>query len=317
MNMKIHGICIAKNEADIIAQTLTKASEWCDYIYVVDNASDDNTWGKILEISKKYSQIIPHKQDNRQPFDDYMRGEVFHDFSSNNKPGDWWCRLDADEFYIDDPRTFLNKVPNQYQAVWSASFQYYFTDKDLERYNQDPSSFSDNVPVEEKCRYYLNNWSENRFFRYDQKIVWDKNCGWPYFGAIYPKRIRLKHYQYRSPQQIQQRIVTRFEARSKGSSSFPHEAQVTQSINPAESIFTSSAYLDDLDSISSEIWKKRIVPASKLYYDEHNNEYVMRKDLMPPLPEAYIPFLANKFRYLRKYSESKYAKLFLHSKKSN
>ena len=297
--MKIHSICIAKNEADIITQTLTKASEWCDYIYVVDNGSDDSTWEKILKLSEKYPQIIPHKQDSRT-FYNGMRGEVFDDFRSNSKSGDWWCRLDADEFYIDDPRTFLSEVPNQYQAVWAASFQYYFTDRDLECYERNPIAFSDEVPVEERCRYYLNDWSENRFFRYDRKLVWDKKRGWPYFGAIYPKRIRLKHYQYRSPQQIQQRALARLQARARGSSSFLHEAQALSSNEEAKS-FSSSLTTEPTASITDNIWKKRIAKASELNFDYQNNVYLMREDLMPPVPKTYFPHIENRLRYLKKY----------------
>lgn len=298
--MKIHCICIAKNESDIIAQTLTKASEWCDYIYVVDNASEDSTWEKVLDLSKKYP-VIPHKQDNRT-FYDGMRAEIFHDFRSNSQPGDWWCRLDADEFYIDDPRTFLNTVPNRYQAVWGASFQYYFTDQDLERYQQDPRSFSDNVSVEEKCRYYLNDWSENRFFKYDPNIVWDKNRGWPYFGAIYPQRIRLKHYQYRSPQQIQRRFMDRLKVRSGGTSVFLHEVQA---ISDREQTTNSLSSLSTVPCFTDDMWKKRIVKASELNFDHQNNVYLMREDLMPPVPRSYFPSLENRLRYFKKYINKK------------
>ncbi|WP_072013840.1 glycosyltransferase family 2 protein [Myxosarcina sp. GI1] len=291
--MKIHSICIAKNEADIIAQTLNKAIKWCDYIYVVDNGSSDDTWKKILNLSQKYKQIIPYKQDDRT-FYDGMRSEVFYNFRSNSQNGDWWCRLDADEFYIDDPRTFLSEIPNQYQAVWAASFQYYFTDKDLECYERSPSSFSNSVPVEQKCRYYLNNWSENRFFKYDLKLVWDKDRGWPYFGAIYPKRIRLKHYQYRSPQQIQQRSLIRLQA------GFVHEAQILSTCKKSPNSLSPFA-TKLLPSYIKDIWKKRIVKASELNFDYHNDVYLMREDLMPPLPKTYFPHIENKFRYLKKY----------------
>ena len=294
--MKIHSICIAKNEVDIIAQTLTKATEWCDYIYVVDNGSNDGTWEKILDLAKKYPQVIAHKQDNRT-FYNGMRGEVFSDFRHNIQPGNWLCRLDADELYIDNPRIFLGEVPNRYQAVWGASFQYYFTDKDLELYRQNPSYYSDDVSVEKKCRYYLNNWSENRFVRYDLKMLWDKDCGWPYFGAIYPKRIRLKHYQYRSPQQIQKRVIARLQARYEGSTSFLHEAQALSNNEEATPFYLSSTEHKD------DIWKNRIVNAFELNYDFNNNDYLMREDLMPPVPKTYFPNIENKLRYFKKYKK--------------
>ena len=32
--MRIHSICVVKNESDIIVQSLTAAAEWSDFIYV-------------------------------------------------------------------------------------------------------------------------------------------------------------------------------------------------------------------------------------------------------------------------------------------
>ncbi len=39
--MKIHGICLIKNEADIAAWFLGESSRWCDFIYVLDTGSTD------------------------------------------------------------------------------------------------------------------------------------------------------------------------------------------------------------------------------------------------------------------------------------
>lgn len=296
--MKIHSICLAKNEADIIAQTLIEATKWSDYIYVVDNGSDDGTWQIILDCAGKNSQIIAHKQDKRTYYDG-MRAEIFHEFRKNSNPGDWWCRLDADEIYIDDPRLFLSDVEKPYQAVWAASFQYYFTNKDLERYEQNAEHFSNDVPVEEKCRYYLNNWSENRFFKYDQRIVWDTKRGWPYFGAICPSRIRMKHYQYRSPQQIQQRLAARLEARAKGWTGFSHEAHAVSSSKGSGSFSESNGELSVINK--KDLWKHRIVDAAELDFDSFDGSYVTREELMPPVPRSFFPSIENRTRYLKRY----------------
>ena len=284
--MKIHGICFVKNEADVIAQTLSSAAMWCDYIYVVDNNSSDRTWEIVVDLATQYAQIIPYRKEPRA-FYDGMRGEVFHAFRDRAQPDDWWCRLDADEFYIDNPRTFLRQVPAVYQAVWAASFQYYFTDKDLALYERYPDAFADEVPVEKKCRFYCNDWSENRFFRYDRKLVWDiedRSRSWPYFGAIYPKRIRLKHFQYRSPQQMEKRMATRLEtlAADRDAAIFLHEAQL--------------ACTGDAD-----VWHKRVVKAAGLSFDHFDNQYETREDLMPLVPQSYFPWMANKLRYLKKF----------------
>ncbi len=286
--MKIHSICVAKNESDIIEETLIAASHWSDYIYMLDNGSTDGTWEKVLTLSEKYPQIIPFQQKFCVYYNG-LRQEVFEHFRENSEAGDWWCQLDADEIYIDNPRIFLAKIPKKYQTVWSASFAYYFTNKDLELYEQNPDLYSDNVPIEEKCRYYINNWSEARFFRDDEKLVWEAKRRWPYTGAVYPIRIWLNHYQNRSPQQIKQRLFTRLEARQKGTKSFLHLADDFQ-----ENIDNSSSL------ILEDLWKKSIVDASSLNYDNHDNRYILREDLMPKLP-LINSFLANKTRNFKKY----------------
>ncbi|MBD2363319.1 glycosyltransferase family 2 protein [Anabaena minutissima FACHB-250] len=292
--MKIHSICVVKDEADIIEQTLTSAIIWSDFIYVLDNGSTDGTWEKILNLSQKHQQIIPYKQDDCT-YHHGLSADLFHHYRANSSVGDWWCRLDADEIYIDNPRSFLGEIPGQYQAVWAASFQYFFTDKDLEIYSQQPSIYDDEIPVEQKCHYYLNNWSEARFFRYDQDLVWDKDQGWPYFGAIYPFRIRLKHYQHRSPQQIQKRISIRLLARARGSQNFKHESQLMVGTHS----HSQGASMTNLQ-LSGDEWQAKIKTAAKLDYDSNDGVYVLREDLMPKVPSGN-PMLINKMRIMKRY----------------
>src|SRR5271165_5808663 len=208
--MRIHGMCLVKNESDVICHALRAATDWCDLIYVYDNGSDDGTWEQVHELAQEYPQILPYKQEEK-PFSDSIRAEMFNNYRERSSPGDWWCRLDADELYIDDPRIFLAKVPPEYKAVVSASFSYYFTDEDAALYRKNPSLYADEVPVEQKCRYYLNHWSEVRFIRYTEGLVWTSG-GWPsaiYEGQVYGVRIWVKHFAYRSPQQIEKRLRTR------------------------------------------------------------------------------------------------------------
>ncbi|QHG15285.1 glycosyltransferase family 2 protein [Nostoc sp. ATCC 53789] len=295
--MNIYGMCLVKNEDDIIIQTLKSATKWCDYIYVYDNGSTDKTWEKVLELSQIYKQIIPYKQEN-DPFSDDLRSEIFNNYRINSSEEDWWCRLDADEIYIDDPRIFLAKVPQEYILVVNASFEYYFTDKDLKLYNQNPSSYADYVPVEQKCRYYINNWSELRFIRYRKDWIWGENDGgWPsavWQNPIYPVRIWLKHYQYRSPQQIQKRIETRREA-IVNRSGFCHEAQA----NWKGLVFDQSNLVSDFEQLNIQDipndWTERIVEASKLHYDTHDRKFVVCENLMPKIEKQQ--FIINKPRF--------------------
>jgi len=212
--LKIFGICLIKNEADCIEEILSKASTWCDKIFVFDTGSDDDSWEKVLSLARENHIIIPFKKEKRK-FRDELRAEVFNNYKHLAQDGDWWCRLDADEIYIDNPRHFLKQIPKSQHVVWNASFQYYFTEVEKSVFEQSPDSF-DKMELEGRIKYYLCNHSEIRFFKFRSRLTW-KNGSWPrHLGITACQRIKLKHYQYRSPSQMQKRLVTRLIAIQEG-----------------------------------------------------------------------------------------------------
>ena len=252
--MKIFGLSLVKNEEDIIRETLGKASVWCDAIHVFDTGSTDRTWEALQDLARENARIIPFRKETRA-FRDELRAELFHAVRNEAAPGDWWCRLDADEIYIDDPRQFLSGVPRLHHAVFSASCQYYFTDKDLAEYEADPEAFLAR-PAEQRLRYYECNWSEVRFCRHRAGLVWS-GSSWPtHMGMAHPKRIRLKHLQYRSPGQIQARLATRAQAIEEGYNIF-------------------AAYDRSRD------WRDKIRAASELEYDDGSGTMVIDEAKLP------------------------------------
>jgi glycosyltransferase involved in cell wall biosynthesis len=290
--MKIHALCIVKNEADILEESLSCALHWCDYIYVFDNGSDDGTWELVKELATQHQQIVPYKQDD-VVFSSALRADIFNAFRSNADSQDWWCRLDADEFYIDDPRIFLAKIPDRFLTVYSASINYYFTDQDFILYKQDPEKFL-RTPVQERLRYYMNHWGEPRFFRHSDDIVWTRSQdygGYPpqvLFGGgpAYPVRIWLKHYQYRSPKQIEKRLLAR-RAAIEARNGFSHEAR---SDWHGAIIRLAGGHLETEEQdrrrpdIEGVRWEDRIIPAGSLNYDEFDRRYVVNENLMPEFP---------------------------------
>ena len=283
--MKIHSMCIVKNEVDVLEECLIAALHWCDHIYVFDNGSDDGTWELVEKLAKQHLQIVPYKQDDVL-YSNGLRADIFNAFRSNAGPQDWWCALDADEFYIDDPRIFLAKIPHRFQTVWSASLNYYFTDRDAISYQQDPAKFL-KTPVQQRLRYYFNNWGELRFFRHSNDIVWARpQGGFPpamFPAPAYPVRIWLKHYQYRSPEQIERRLRTRRPA-MEASTGFWHE--VTPNWRTA--IATKRDAPLDFENFGPQFaaarWQERIVPAAALEYDALDRRYVVNESLMPEFP---------------------------------
>jgi len=248
MNFKIHSICVVKNEVDIIEYCLREASKWSDYIYIYDGDSTDGTWEKVLEMQNE--QIIPWKQDGKV-FQESLRGEVFNAFKHQAKPGDWWCHLDADEFYPESPRDFLARVKPSNHVVWGVSIEYYLTDKDIEALD-----FTQPIPeLLPQLRFYKAENSEPRFFRHRNGLVW-RQGSWPeHMGVVNPERILYKHYKYRTPQQIQKRLDTRRSNRERGFPGWEHAIE--------------------------EDWQQKIVSADRLNYDTQNGDYSIDVSKLP------------------------------------
>src|SRR5271155_1663328 len=285
--MRIQAMCLVKNEADILQETLISALHWCDHIYVFDNGSNDGTWELVQELAKQHPQIVPYKQDDVL-YSNGLLADIFNAFRSKAGPQDWWCRLDADEIYIDDPRIFLAKIPARFQTVWSASFAYYFTDQDAILYQEDPVGYL-KIPVEQRLRYYKNHWGELRFFRHSDDMVWARDDGhfpmavWE--GLVYPIRIWLKHYQYRSPEQIQRRLLTRRHAINAGSG-FRHEAIANWAATVAAVRDPPANLAGARPEFAGDHWEERIVSAASLNYDAFDRRYVVNDSAMPPIPVA-------------------------------
>lgn len=253
--MKIFGNCLVKNEADIIEEVLRKAT-WCDRIYVFDNGSTDGTWEIVQRLAREQPRIVPFKSDPK-PFRNDLRMETFNQFRHEASDGDWWCVLDADEIYIDDPREFLALVPRREHVVWAAYFQHYFTDADLAAYETDSRSYPPHRSAEIALRYYRCDYSEMRFFRHRRGLVWDYGSAPRHLGVVHPRRIRFKHYQYRSPPQIQLRLATRQLAMRQGCENF-------------------AEYSSETD------WRQKVVPAKSCHNIDEPNPFVIEVDKIPP-----------------------------------
>jgi glycosyltransferase involved in cell wall biosynthesis len=285
--MKIHAITVVKNEADILRHTLAAGLEWADAIYVLDNGSTDGTWELLQGLAASSPNLILCGQDP-QPFRDGMRGAIYQRFQTRSTPGDWWCKLDADDLYVDDPRRFLERVPPAYSWVWSTYLNYFFTDRDLERWEDDPSLYGPEVPPDQKLRYYLNTHSERRFVRDPGALDWPEDEEWPLgLHRVYPRMIRQKNFVYRSPDQIQARLETRYAAIQaafeRGNDHFFQHEQITNWVDymlkraPAQKASRPS-------EAPMPTWRDRIMPAEALDYDDGTDDYVLRPELarQPP-----------------------------------
>ena len=220
-SFKIYSLLVVKNEGDIIVASLKDAIRWSDKIIVIDNGSDDDTWEKINQMSIIYTQIVPFMR-YEGAFHIGLRAKAFHAFKRELTCRDWWCvRMDADEFFRGDVRDFLSKVPACYGVVKKESTDYLLTVEDVET-----ECFGGNFEKDRHLitHYLPNKRKERRFMRHSCMLQWLERWRYPHpMGLAYGKCIDVDHYQYRSPQQMERRYLTRQKAKSDGCGSFRHE----------------------------------------------------------------------------------------------
>ena len=274
--MRIHCFSMVRNEIDVLGFTLDAALEWADSIHICDNGSTDGTLELIQDYSARYPGVVSYHQV-LEPFSEALRVEGVRSLWHRASVGDWWCLLDGDEIYVDNPKVFLASVGQEYGRVLSASIQFYFTEYDVERCSNGSVQWTP-----EFSTHYLMNWSETRFVRHQPRVPWTER--WPaneWMLHSAPKRIRLLHYQYRSPQQINERI----QSRHKGPpSSFSHEQAevwVPRSLTEAD------LYRSDPLSLPKDLWKTRVVQSEALRCYDPDNPPEVDERLLPPLPQQF------------------------------
>lgn len=221
MPFKIYSLLLVKNEADIIRSSLLAAIEWSDKVIVIDNGSEDGTWEIVQDLSLEHPQIVAFMQ-YIGGFHIGLRAKAFRAFRHEMTHNDWWCvRLDADEFFREDPRTFLANVPPSYNTIKKESTDYILTKEDI-----DTHTFTGDFSIDRQyiTHYLPEKRKERRFMRHRPWLVWCEKWRYPHpIGRTYKQCIAVDHYQYRSPQQMEQRFRTRKQAKQEGCGSFLHE----------------------------------------------------------------------------------------------
>jgi len=246
--MKIRSICLTRNEADVVEACLAEAARWSDRIFVYDGASTDGTWEKVQAM--KSDRIVPWKSDGAV-FREGLRAEVFAAFRAEAAEGDWWCQLNADEFYVERPDEFLREVPPFEHVVWGVNIQYYMTEKDIAGSDLD-GGFAE---TRAKLRYYRAACAEPRFFRHRRGLQWSLDAAWPaHLGVTHSRPLHFRHYPYRSPRQIQTRLDVRRDNRARGFEGWDHEKE--------------------------ESWREKIAPSSDLHRDENDGRLIVEEEIL-------------------------------------
>lgn len=99
--MKIIGLLIVKNEADILKESLDHMAKWMDGVVAIDNGSTDGTWDILTT-----HPIIKACSRDILPFDEARLVPKLIQIAEEEN-ADWYVDNDADEFFPLETRKFL------------------------------------------------------------------------------------------------------------------------------------------------------------------------------------------------------------------
>jgi hypothetical protein len=211
--MKFFCLLPVRDEADIIGQCLERLLLWADRIYVFDTGSVDATWEIILDYASRNKKIKPLRKDNVYYCETKLRGYIFHQARQEMRDGDWFARVDADEFHYIFPNQFVKECIQKHETiVYHQYYNFELTEAEAENLDSPEIIHEDRKrPIEERRRYYsISQYSEPRLCRYRTGMKWPMHASFPYnAGFIAKERIPILHYPNRDPFQMERRCTLR------------------------------------------------------------------------------------------------------------
>lgn len=211
--MRFHGMMLLRDEEDVIGECLDHLLTWVDALYIYDTGSTDATWDIVQDRARRDRRVVPLV---RQPtvYNDALRSWIFHRVREKFEPGDWCCKLDADEFYLVPPPRFvaerLGSLESQVYLQW-----YFFrmTTAEADAYETGAVGTAEDRkrPIGERRRHYkLSSYGEPRMFKYRRSMRWPESISFPYnAGYLSRERIPILHYPHRDPEQMKRRYRLR------------------------------------------------------------------------------------------------------------
>lgn len=208
-------ICLlpVRDEADIIVQCLSQLLTWADAIYVFDTGSVDATWEIVQDFAAKEKRITPVGKDAVYFSETRLRGWMFHQARQKMRTGDWFLRVDADEFHHIPPPEFVKSRLRPHESI--AYHQYYnfvLRQSEVDDWMTGRETLADRTrPIEQRRQWYaVSEYAEPRLCRYRESMRWPPTVSFP-FNAGYVARARLpiRHYPHRDPVQLERRCRLR------------------------------------------------------------------------------------------------------------
>jgi glycosyltransferase involved in cell wall biosynthesis len=211
--MKFHALLPVRDEADIIRQCLEQALTWADAICVFDTGSVDNSWEIVQDFASRDKRIVPIRKEAVYFSETRLRSYMFHVARQNMHNGDWFLRVDADEFHHIAPPEFVRNCMRKHEtAAYHQYYDFRLLQSEVDAWNAGEETLEDRRrPIEDRRRHYtVSEYSEPRLCRYRETMQWPVTVSFPFnAGYVARERLPIRHYPYRDPVQLERRCRLR------------------------------------------------------------------------------------------------------------
>ncbi len=192
---------VVRNEADVVAESVSHNLARLDAIAVTDNNSDDGTWEILQELAARDGRI--HLFRDLAPFDH----RVFHRSAMmvrrigwRRRLGDWVVQCDCDELHESDVSAVCRESSG-HDLILGRKWMFMLL--------PDTPTVG---PVRERVRWHHQEpHVELRAYR-NPKWFFVRAVEVRFGLSISPVRLDIAHYQYRSPKQVDSRLAVRHRA---------------------------------------------------------------------------------------------------------
>ena len=202
-----------RDEADIIGESLSSLLGWADAIYVFDTGSVDETWEIVQAFAAKDARVCAMRKEPVYFSETRLRAWMFDQARQTMRNGDWFMRVDADEFHHVSPPEFVESRMRRDETI--AYHQYYdfcLLESEAADWESGRETMADRAwPIQERRRWYVPSvYSEPRLCRYRSTMCWPPTVSFPFnAGFLARERLPIRHYPHRDPIQLERRCRLR------------------------------------------------------------------------------------------------------------
>lgn len=202
-----------RDEGDIIGQCLGQLLTWADRVIVLDTGSLDDTWEIVQDAAGKDQRV---KLLGKQPVyfsDTLVRGWIFNQVRQEMRTGDWFLRVDADEFHHISPPEFVKQRLRPHETVvYHQYYNFCLRQSEIAAWETGLETVHDRCrPIEDRRQWYSPSlYSEPRLCRYRESMKWPPSASFPFnAGYVARERLPIRHYPHRDPLQLARRCILR------------------------------------------------------------------------------------------------------------